>query len=217
MSPYSNTNEQRALRHLAISPDGNRRWATVRGHEKADGYDAGLSVLPGIIDTVRSEGIRYLSLHVMNALSWGRPDAELRRVMSVVASFIDDLATENDLVVHWVGRRAGVPSSLRRQIEDLERREVPSPTLTVILYLDYDYSEHLAAGGGRLETLDPVGVPPVDLYIRTSDDQRTSGFDPLRVAYSELAFVSGGFPSFTGDALAGVLDSFHGRTRTFGV
>jgi undecaprenyl diphosphate synthase len=214
MSPAAETNP---LNHLAISPDGNRRWATGHGMAKADGYDAGLENLPGILDVVASEGIPYLSLHVMNTLSWDRPAAEMDRVMTVVTRFVDSLSDMPGVRVAWVGHRYNVPTDLYRRIAALENREVPSSTLTVVLYFDYDYADHLAAADGRLDQLEPVGVPPVDLYIRTSDDQRTSGFDPLRVAYAELAFVPGGFPEFTGHRLREVIAAFHGRTLTHGV
>lgn len=210
------------LRHLAISPDGNRRWAARRGQSPAEGYTAALDVLPGLIEVTRSRGISHLSLHAMNHLSWTRPAGELEAVMDTVTRFVGTLAepvATGAAAVTWVGYRHHVPTSLRHRIEELEDASPAHDStaeLQIALYLDYDAGDHLRAASGDVDALEPVGFPPVDLYIRTSGNQRTSGFDPLRIAQAELMFAEGGFPDFTAERLSDCLDQFAGRTRTFG-
>lgn len=206
------------LRHLAISPDGNRRWATSHGLDAADGYRNTLSILPGLVDTTRDNGIEYLSLHGMNHASWDRPADEIGKVMATVTSFVDQISPQvivGDTSLTWVGFRDQVPSALREKIERLESASNPDAGLHIALYLDYDPRAHILAAGGDFDRLTPTNFPEVDLYVRTSSDLRTSSFDPLRIAHAELAFVAGGFPDFTPDRLAEVIAEYRTRDRRF--
>ena len=207
------------LRHLAISPDGNRRWALARGLAPEAGYTGATRRLAELIDETARQRIPYLSVHVLNRRNLERPAAEINVVMDAIAELairLEQSVSSGQLAVHWVGHRGRVPNRVAEGLSQLEAASSAQARFDLALLVDYDAVHALRQAGGDLNHLAPVGFPPVDLYIRTSDDHRTSGFDPLRLAHAELLFAPGGFPAFNAVSLRAAITEYERRDRRLG-
>lgn len=207
------------LRHLAISPDGNRRWALARGLAPEAGYSGATRRLTELIDETARQRIPYLSVHVLNRRNLERPAAEINVVMDAIAELairLEQSVSSGQLAVHWAGHRGRVPNYAANSLGQLEAASSKGAPLHLALLIDYDAMHALRQAGGDLNHLAPAGFPPVDLYIRTSGDLRTSGFDPLRLAHAELVFAPGGFPAFDAVRLRAAIAEYERRDRRLG-
>lgn len=207
------------LRHLAISPDGSRRWARARGLPPEAGYLGAPQRIVDLLDAAHGHGIPFVSIHVMNRSNWARPAAESGAVMDAVADLAAHLehpVAAGTLAVTWVGHRDRVPHSVAEALTSLGAKSRAEAPLNLALYVDYDAQHELREAGGDLNHLAPIGYPPVDLFVRTSSDQRSSGFDPLRLANAELLYVLGGFPEFGPEQLRNAIAEYRRRDRRLG-
>lgn len=217
--------------HVAIIPDGNRRWAKEKGLEATKGHEQGgdLERLKALLQKALELKITRLSLWLFSTDNWKRSATEKQALFSLLKKRLDDLqkiALENNLRVLWVGRRTKVSDDVRERLEDIIERTKNNDALTVQLCLDY---------GGREEILEAVNKaveqgeeqdvesfssllqsPDVDLIIRTSGEQRLSGFLPWQSTYAELYFFQKHFPDFGPEDLAQAVNDFSSRNRRFG-
>ena len=141
------------------------------------------------------------------------------RAVVELCGLLKPAVEEKELVVHWVGSRCRVPRDVREALEPLDQAAGSGAPLTLSLYVDYDPVEHVATAARHADAmaaLEPSGVPPVDLFVRTAREFRTSGFDPLRLVDAELLFLDGGVPDFDRDAAHRAVDWYYSRNRTFG-
>lgn len=214
--------ERPELQHLAVCADGNRRWAKRTRSTLDESYSAAVRRIPGVIEVCRTRRIPYLSLQVFNRSNWARERSEIDAAMRAVVllcRLLETAVERQQINVHWVGARSRVPGEVREALEPLHQTVVSNPAVTVSLYVDYDPVEHIAAAARHSELmseLEPCGVPPVDLFVRTTREFRTSGFDPLRLVSAELLFLDGGVPEFDQAAAHGAVDWYQSRNRTFG-
>lgn len=217
--------------HVAIIPDGNRRWAKEKGLEATKGHEQGgdLERLKALLQKALELKITRLSLWLFSTDNWKRSAAEKQALFSLLKKRLDDLqkiALENNLRVLWVGRRTKVSDDVRERLETIIERTKNNDALMVQLCLDY---------GGREEILEAVNKaveqgeeqdvesfssllqsPDVDLIIRTSGEQRLSGFLPWQSTYAELYFFQKHFPDFGPEDLAQAVNDFSSRNRRFG-
>lgn len=232
------TSETSQPRHLAISPDGSGRWATGRGLPRTVGHEAGgAAFLPFFRDVV-AEGIEYLSIHVFSTENWRRTDDEVGGLLRVAA---DALATElaqlNALGVRilWVGKRDRVPPETRAALDRVEAATEGNQNLTVAYCVDYGSRDDLRQAAERAAhdvaagVLAPAAVydafdsyfyapelPDVDLYIRTSGEQRLSNFMLWHISYAELYFTEVLWPDFSASSLRAAIEHYGRRTRRMG-
>ncbi len=185
-------------------------------------------------------GIDVLTLYAFSADNWQRPPSEVRALMYLFEDFLSrerDRLVENDVRLNVIGRRDRLRPSIVSAIESSERATRACSSLLLRLAVDYSARWAIAAAS-RLGTLaaigsvpDPVsdlnsriervthsvaGVPPVDLLIRTSGEQRLSDFLLWESAYAELLFLPVLWPDFGPEQLASAVESFHNRNRRFG-
>jgi undecaprenyl diphosphate synthase len=221
--------------HLGIIPDGNRRWAKSHGLPTLEGHRRGLAVAIDIADAAFDRGVHYLTIWAFSAENWRRPQAEVTYLMSLFHGFLtNELKRLEDRGVRlrFLGRRDHLSAKLLKVIDDSEARTANNSKGVVSLCLNY---------GGQAEIVDAVksaitdglspseitpelltsymyapDVPPVDLIIRTSGEQRTSGFMMWRAAYAEYFFSDKMWPEFTTGDLVKALDDFAQRARRYG-
>src|SRR3989338_6006476 len=221
--------------HVAIIPDGNRRWARTRGQEPQFGHytSASFQHLQSLFATAKTSGVRYLTLWGFSTENWKRAPAERKALFALLEHGVKRLRIDssvNKIRFHHLGRKDRLPSSLLRELVLLEQETAKYSEFHVQLCLDYGGSDELVravnkilASGKRkidesalLNALDAPDAPPVDLVIRTSGEQRLSGLMPLQVAYAELYFAPVHFPDFDAKAFKEALDSYSARQRRFG-
>ncbi len=222
-------------RHIAIIPDGNRRWAKERGKPEMMGHTHAASYkhLYSILDEARDLGVEYLTFWLFSTENWKRDREEVDNLFSLMTRFLGKFerdAVKNKICFHHIGRRDRIPSNLLSAIESLENKTKDFKDFNLQIAIDYGGRDEilravnqLLANGNRVVTedefmkyLDTLGLPDPDMIIRTSGEYRMSGFMPFQSAYSEFYFTDVHFPDFGPSQLRDAVESFDRRKRRFG-
>ncbi len=228
----------RIPRHVAIIMDGNGRWANLRGLKRTEGHAAGEAALFDTVSGALELGLDYLTVYAFSTENWRRPSDEVRFLMTFNESLLVRRAAELDereVRVKFIGRRGlPVPRRLVRLMEDTETRTADHARMTLAIAFNYGGHAELVDAArrvaedysrGELKRIDErtfarrlydPAMPPVDLLIRTSGEQRTSNFLPWQAAYAELLFVETLWPDFDGFELARAIATYQRRDRRFG-
>lgn len=218
--------------HLAIIPDGNRRWAAqnalaaVRGHEKA------LSICKDLTEWCRQDPrIAVLTFWAFSTENWSRSRGEIEQLMILIEKFLQrerPTFIKNKIKVVHSGRLDRIPASLAALLRDVVAETDMETDFTLHLALDYGGRDEIARAVQKVKDpaavsvdtfrqyLDHPELPDIDLIIRTSGEQRTSNFFLWQGAFAELFFAPKFFPEFTPADLATAIDNFSQRTRRFG-
>ena len=239
-SSLSDLDLDRIPAHVAIVMDGNGRWAQQRGLARTEGHAAGEDALWDTIQGAVQVGLRWITVFAFSTENWRRPPTEVRYLMNFNRELLrrrrDGLHRMN-VRIRFLGRRNWrVPRSVLREIEKAETMTAGNTGTTLSIAFNYggraeivDAVKELAAEvkGGRLrpekideraiaERLYAADMPPPDLLIRTSGEQRISNFLLWEVAYSELWFTPLFWPDFDREHLFEAIRDFQKRTRRFG-
>ena len=232
-------NLEKLPRHVAIIMDGNGRWAQQHSLQIARGHQAGVESLRDIIRESSDLGIHTLSLYAFSTENWRRSQAEVSALMALLlryfASEIDEL-DEKNVRIRILGDKSGLPEPQRIAVTNAEERTRDNTGLNLCIALNYGGRQEILraarslAKKAREGTLDPdaideaafsdelytAGLPDVDLLIRTSGEQRLSGFLLWQCAYAEFEFPSTLWPDFTLKEYHQALEEFQGRDRRYG-
>jgi undecaprenyl diphosphate synthase len=217
-----------AARYVAIITDGNGRWAQQRGLPPIEGHRAGADVVKARLRDAVRFGIEELTVYSFSTENWARPDDEVQGLMRMFAERIDRETPElheEGVRMRFIGRRAGIDSTLVERIEHAE--ELTSHNQRITLFVAFNY-------GGRAELIDAAKgfdgetedefrerlyAPEMhdpDLLIRTSGERRISNYLLWQCAYSEFVFRDELWPDFGREAFRAALDEFEARQRRFG-
>lgn len=226
-------------RHVAIVMDGNGRWAKQRGLKRTEGHARGEASLLDVIHGALELGIPYLSAYAFSTENWKRSPEEVRWLMGFNRDVIHRRRDELDSMgvrIRWAGRRPRLWGSVIRELEDAERQSERNTKLTLQFCVNYggraeivDAVREIArqAVAGRLDPdritedrfrkfLDEPDIPDVDLFIRSSGEQRTSNFLLWQSAYAEFIFLDRLWPDFDRRDLWAAVEQFSTRERRFG-
>jgi undecaprenyl diphosphate synthase len=227
-------------RHLAIIMDGNGRWAKRRGLPRIEGHRKGADSVRDITRASREIGIQALTLYAFSSQNWDRPVEEVRMLMALLRDYLVDERAEildNDIRLTTIGDVSRLPDFVKEPLDALKADSAANQGMTLCLALSYGgreaicdatrrLIERVQAGEIRLqdvnqlsfgEALSTGGLPPLDLVIRTSGEQRLSNFLLWEVAYAELYFTDTLWPDFRRAELYEALATFQGRERRFGL
>ncbi len=226
-------------RHVAVILDGNGRWAKQRGMPRTFGHRAGVDNIRNIALAAQELGIQALSVFAFSTENWNRPEDEVAFLMTLPSEFdrkFHDDFQKRDIRVRFSGRRTKLsPENLaimdRIASESKNRKGM-------ILNVCFDYGSYdeiteavrslaQACQNGTLswEAITPellssrlstADLPPLDLLIRTSGEQRLSNFLLWQAAYAELYFTPVYWPAFTKKDLEDALADYSRRDRRFG-
>ncbi|MFV0429724.1 MAG: isoprenyl transferase [Arachnia sp.] len=226
-------------RHVAIVMDGNGRWATQHGMRRTEGHARGEAALLDVIHGALDVGIKYLSAYAFSTENWKRSPDEVRWLMGFNRDVIhrrrDELAALG-VRIRWAGRRPRLWTSVIRELETAEEMSSGNDKLTLQFCVNYggraeivDAVRQIAreAAAGKLsperltedrfrQYLDEPEIPDVDLFIRSSGEQRTSNFLLWQSAYAEFIFLNRLWPDFDRRDLWAALEQFAIRERRFG-
>ena len=226
-------------RHVAIIMDGNGRWAKARHLPRVAGHRAGVEAVRRVTRAARALGIEALTLYAFSSENWRRPESEVGDLMGLLRLFIrsdlDELVREN-VRLRIIGDHRRFAPDLVRMVDDAVARTAANTGPLLVIALNYGAQTELAAVArslaeeARAGTLDPASIdcdlidrrldtndlPPLDLLIRTSGEQRLSNFLLWQAAYAELLFVDTLWPDFDAAALADAVAVFGRRQRRYG-
>ncbi|MFA6005587.1 MAG: polyprenyl diphosphate synthase [Patescibacteria group bacterium] len=226
--------------HIAIIPDGNRRWARARGRDTLLGHKAGFDMALKLAKAAREFGVHTLTFWAFSTENWDRTPREINYLMGLYAIMVEkhrrEAKKDNIRIVH-IGRKDRIPASLAKQIAAVEEETKNNTKHIVNICLDHGGRDDIVRGVNNLiekvrqgETveavteknfLDVLGThdqpyPLVDLLIRTSGEQRTSGYLLYQSAYAEMYFETVHFPDFTPEKLRETILDYSRRRRRFG-
>ena len=226
-------------RHVAIIMDGNGRWAKARRLPRLAGHKQGVEAVRRVSRAAREQGIEVLTLYAFSSENWRRPEEEVRDLMGLLRHFLrnelKDLVAEN-VRLRVIGDYRALSGDLVAMIDDAIERTASNSGAILVIALNYGAQAEIVAAARRLaaaaqagevapEAIDETmfsdaltthGLPPLDLLIRTSGEQRLSNFLLWQAAYAELLFVDTLWPDFDGEALADAIAQFGRRQRRFG-
>ena len=193
--------------HLGFIVDGNRRWARERGLPTIEGHRRGYRKVEDTIEYLASKNIKYQTYYLFSTENWGRSEAEVSYLMNLVRKNITRLTKKLmklDLRLVVLGREEPVEPSLWQSLMDSEEKTKDNQSGIVAVCFNYGGQQELAdaatsliAAGHKGEvTVEDLAnhiyhpeVPPVDMIVRTSGEQRISGFMLWRASYSEFLFL----------------------------
>ena len=226
--------------HVGIVMDGNGRWAEQRGLPRTEGHGAGEDALWDTVQGAAAVGVKWLTVFAFSTENWRRPPGEVRYLMDFNRSLLrrrrDELHRMN-VRIRFIGRRNWrVPRSVLKEIRIAEDMTVANTGTTLSIAFNYggraeivdavkDLARDVRAGTLRperiteetiAERLYAADMPPPDLLIRTSGEQRISNFLLWEVAYSELWFTPVFWPDFDRELLYEAIRDFQKRSRRFG-
>lgn len=217
------------LHHLAVIPDGNRRWARARDLTPQQGHAHGIANVGPIATRAWESGVEVFSFW------WGSPanltkrsPAEVEAIVGVLNDWLTDVAPgllqQHDARFSVHGLWEQHCPELARGIEAARAAQGSGPRRLVLL-MAYDGRDELVAAASRGPTtreelaagLWTADLPPVDLVLRTAGEPHLSaGFLLWHLAEAQLAFVDEPWPAFTVEVLDRVLDTYGGTARRFG-
>jgi undecaprenyl diphosphate synthase len=223
------------LRHLAIIMDGNRRWAKEKGLPSLQGHTAGYDTLKRIGDACLARGIEVLSVFAFSTENWKRTEEEVGYLMDLLEKGLRNELEEfgaKGLRIRVVGRRDGLRPSVLEAIQEAEEKTAGNTKATLCICLNYggrteivDACKALVADGVPADKIDEAAItsrlywpdmPEPDLIIRTSGEERISGFLLWEAAYSEFYWTQKHWPDFDEAELDKALEEFSARQRRYG-
>jgi undecaprenyl diphosphate synthase len=223
--------------HVAIIPDGNRRWARARGLHTLKGHKKGFDAAIKVARAARQMGINTATLWGFSSENWDRTTEEVSYLMKLYVKLIDDYLKEADKdgvrIIH-IGRKDRLPGFLLKKIEFAEMQTKNNKKHIMNIALDYGGQDDILRSvkkiiesGIAADKIDSEvftkhtdlykqPYPYVDLMIRTSGEQRTSGFLLWQSAYTEYYWENDHFPDFTPEKLRSAVLDYSRRRRRFG-
>lgn len=221
--------------HLGLILDGNRRWAKSRGLPALEGHRQGYQTLKTIAKIAIKQGIKYVSAFVFSTENWKRSTEEVKYLMNfmvwVSKNEVEELNKEG-IKIRFVGSKDKVPKRVLSAMQKAETKTKNNTNGEVILCFNYGGRQEIADACTKIirnnpqitnvtpdmieQNLYSSDVPPIDLVIRTSGEQRLSNFMLWQSAYSELLFVDEYWPDFNQESLKDALAEYTRRQRRFG-
>jgi undecaprenyl diphosphate synthase len=223
------------LKHITIIPDGNRRWAKERGLPSLEGHRRGYDKVKDIGEWCVARGIPFLTVWGFSTENWKRSEEEVNYLMDLIHLALTKeigFYNEKGIRVKVMGLRDGLPEKVLLAIEEAEMRTAGNAKGQINLCINYGGHAEIVAAAKKLiaegRTADEIteetfgaatwfsGIPEPDLIIRTSGEQRLSGFLSWSGAYSEMLFIEKHFPDFSESDLDAAIAEFDRRERRFG-
>jgi undecaprenyl diphosphate synthase len=219
-------------KHVAIVMDGNGRWANKQGLTRTQGHQAGEAALLDVVAGAIQAGVKHLSVYAFSTENWKRNPDEVRFLMGFNRDVLHrrrDQLNDWGVRVRWAGRKPRLWRSVIDELLFAEKLTQRNSTLTLTMCVNY---------GGRQELVDAIrkivdkgdaiteksiqkhlytpDLPDVDLFVRSSGEQRTSNFMLWQSAYAEMVFLDTLWPDFSRIDLWRAIELYASRNRRFG-
>ena len=222
-------------KHIAITMDGNGRWAKAKGKNRVFGHKNGVTAVRETVESAVENNIEFLTLYAFSTENWLRPKLEVNSLMNLlVSSIINETKTlmKNDIKLMAIGDINKIPKSAKNKLDSVIEKTKKNSKMSLILAISYsgrweilnavkkiiknninvnEINEHLFK-----QYLDTKNVPDPELVIRTSGEHRISNFLLWQIAYSELYFTKILWPDFRKKDFINAIVEYQKRDRRFG-
>ncbi len=235
----SNKGKIEVPQHIAIVMDGNGRWAKERGLARTAGHEAGEKVLFDLVEAAISFGVKELSAYAFSTENWKRTPEEVKFLMGYSRDILRnrrDRLNEMGVKVQWIGRPQRLWKSVIDELEEAQELTKKNKVLTLNMCVNYGGRAELVDAATALardvkrgkvkpdsiteKTIEKYLYSPkmrdVDMFLRSSGEQRTSNFLPWQSTYAEFVFMDVLWPDMTPKLLWKAIEEYSERDRRFG-
>ena len=225
---------------IALIPDGNRRWASSHKLSVLSGYQLGVQKFIDFSEWCRDYGVKNITVWAFSTENFKRPKHEINALFKIYKRAANDPKLlrglhKNQTRFNVVGDKENLPKDLRMALEKIEDQTKGYKDRVINMLIGYGGKEDILHAVkeyakavikiGKVFTLTDEGfkhylrsyaVPEIDFVIRTSKEERISGFLPWQIGYSELYFADKLWPDFSKQDLKKALEEYGKRSRRFG-
>ena len=224
--------------HVGVIMDGNGRWAKKRALPRKIGHREGAKTFRAITRHAKALGIKYITFYAFSTENWKRPKDEVDAIMNLFEKYLDEVRDfiEENIRVRFIGDRTMLSENLQRKMAGVEEDSKYFDSMTLVLAINYGGRDDICHSvrqiaqkvkAGEIEpediTVDMIEknlyteeIPPVDLVIRPSGEQRLSNFMIWQAAYAEFYYTNILWPDFKGKDLEQAVLAYSDRNRRFG-
>ena len=225
--------------HIAIVMDGNGRWAKDRGLPRTAGHQAGEKVLFDIVEAAIEFGVKEISAYAFSTENWKRSPEEVKFLMGYSREMLRtrrDRLNEMGVKINWLGRPQRLWKSVISELEEAEELTKKNKKLTLNMCVNYGGRAEIVDAAAELardvkrgkvkadaiteKTLEKYLYSPkmrdVDMFLRSSGEQRTSNFLPWQSSYAEFVFMDVLWPDMNAAQLWKAIEEYSERDRRFG-
>ena len=222
-------------RHIAITMDGNGRWAKSKGRLRVFGHKNGVEAVRDTIEGAAEIGIKYITLYAFSSENWNRPEKEVNALMTLLVSAINketNTLMDNNIQLKTIGNINKLPLMAQKELQKAITKTKDNTRMTLVLALSYSGREEILNAVQEIikdgkepeeinettfqQYLTTKSVPDPELLIRTSGEYRISNFLLWQIAYSELYFTDTLWPDFRRADLYKAILNYQNRERRFG-
>lgn len=230
-----NINEIKMPVHVAVTMDGNGRWAEKRNYKRTKGHQEGLTTAKKIVKAACDFGVKYLTLYTFSTENWKRAQEEVGFLMNLIhVHLIGELQfyKDNGIRIRHAGDISALPKNIQNDLHDAMEKTKDNTGLILTLAINYGGRDEIVRGVKKIidqgystediteeiirKNLDFEDCPDVDLLIRTGGEYRLSNFLLWHVAYAEQVYTDTLWPDYTEDEFLENLKVFGNRNRRFG-
>jgi undecaprenyl diphosphate synthase len=229
--------------HIAIIPDGNRRWATSRFLPSIQGHIAGADRSVQLVQAAQELGVKVVTLYCFSTENWKRPKPETEHLMNTIEDYLGRYQAKlvkNGVRLRIIGNKEGLGATLTKLLDKTELLTKECSNFELVLAINYGGRDEITRAiqkmllSGRaeallkegatqkhveqlfLECLDTTNLIDPDLIIRTSGEMRLSNFLLWQSSYSELYSSPTCWPDFTPHDLLKAIQAYQNRVRRIG-
>ena len=222
-------------KHIAITMDGNGRWAKTKGKLRVFGHKNGVKAVRDTVEAAAEIGIEFLTLYAFSTENWKRPESEVNALMTLLVSAISKetkTLMDNNIRLSTIGDTESLPSKAKKELLQAIEKTKNNSRMTLVLALSYSGRWDIINAVNTIVKEDNVNrditeeefqqylttksVPDPELLIRTSGEYRISNFLLWQIAYSELYFTDTLWPDFRKENLEKAILDYQSRERRFG-
>ena len=224
--------------HVGVIMDGNGRWAKKRGLPRKFGHREGAKNFRSITKHAKAVGIDYITFYAFSTENWKRPKDEVDAIMDLFEKYLDEVEDfiEENIRIRFIGDRTVLKPSLQAKMRHTEETSKNFDAMTLVLAINYGGRDEICHSvktlaekvkRGELEPQDITEdmiernlyteeIPPLDLVIRPSGEQRLSNFMIWQAAYAEFYYTNILWPDFKNADFDRAILDFCERNRRFG-
>ena len=221
--------------HVAITMDGNGRWATQRKLPRSAGHDKGLHTVKAIVKAAADLGIKHLTLYIFSTENWKRTQAEVGFLMNLIHTHLRqelNFYKENGIKLNHIGDLSALPEGIQQDITQAIEDTKEFDGMTLNLAINYGGRDEIIRGIKKIiakgtksdeiteqlisSSLDMPDSPDVDLLIRTGGEKRLSNFLLWHIPYAEQIYIDTLWPDYKVEEFYGNIEEYQHRSRRFG-